>query len=191
MHSTAAKLQRTGETALLALGACLSVISFAVVLEMVTAPRSLRPTHEIPLDRMIKYLEPALDLSGVPRITGLAPPVTESPDRSIRSLDEDTYEIPRSWFEATGSGCQIPQARIVPVFRSGAAFGFKVLEIRPHSIYAQLGLVDGDVIRRINGFDMNSPLTVLEAYSRLRDADRFELDLERNCEPLRKTYLVR
>jgi general secretion pathway protein C len=63
--------------------------------------------------------------------------------------------------------------------------------IRPNSAYSQLGLVDGDVILRINDHDTTSPAKLLDAWAQLKDADRIEIDLERECETVRKTYVVR
>ncbi|HEY1905252.1 MAG TPA: hypothetical protein VGG91_04380 [Myxococcaceae bacterium] len=82
------------------------------------------------------------------------------------------------------------QARIVPVFRDGQAVGFRLSGFRPESPYARFGFHDGDVVRRINGIDMNSPEKALEAYSQLKDATRFEVDIERDCQLMRKTYLL-
>ena len=62
------------------------------------------------------------------------------------------------------------QARIVPSFKNGVANGFKLFSIVPDSLYAKIGIQNGDVIRRINGYEMNSPDKALEIYQKLRDA---------------------
>ena len=83
------------------------------------------------------------------------------------------------------------QARIVPAFKDGQAEGFKLFSIRPDSIYSKIGIVNGDVIKRINGFDLNSPEKALEVYSKLKEANRIDIEVDRNGRPLRKTYNVR
>ena len=80
------------------------------------------------------------------------------------------------------------QPRIVPAFRDGVATGFKLFQIRPDSIYARVGIQNGDVIRRLNGFDINSPDKALEAYSKLREANHIEVEIERNGSLITKTY---
>ncbi|MBK7860185.1 MAG: hypothetical protein IPJ65_16535 [Archangiaceae bacterium] len=80
------------------------------------------------------------------------------------------------------------QARIVPAFKDGVAIGFKLFSIRPGSLYAQLGVVNGDIIRRINGHDLNSPEKALELYSQMRQATHFDLMLEREGRLLTQTY---
>ena len=82
------------------------------------------------------------------------------------------------------------QARIVPVFRDGQTVGFKLFSFRPDSPYARFGFHDGDLIRRINGVDMDSPEKALKVYTQLKDATRFEVDIERDCQLMRKTYIL-
>jgi general secretion pathway protein C len=83
------------------------------------------------------------------------------------------------------------QARIVPAFKNGVAHGWKLFAIRPDSIYTKIGIQNGDVIKRINGFDLNSAEKALEIYSKLKDSNRIDIELERNGSSLRKTYNVR
>ena len=126
-----------------------------------------------------------------------ASPVNTTPGaglgQGIRALSENEYEVPRSEIDRTlGDLNQVAmQARIVPAFKDGVAQGFKLFSIRPDSIYTKIGIQNGDVIKRINGFDLNSPEKALEIYSKLRDSNRIDIELERNGSPLRKTYNVR
>ena len=83
------------------------------------------------------------------------------------------------------------QARIVPAFKDGQAQGFKLFSIRPDSIYSKIGVQNGDVIKRINGFELNSPEKALEVYSKLKEASRIEIELERNGSSVRKNYTIR
>jgi general secretion pathway protein C len=125
-----------------------------------------------------------------------------SPDRmtdtaagksGIRSLDESHYEVPRSELEAalTHLDQLANDVRIVPAYKDGQPEGFKLIAIRPGSLFARIGMVNGDVVRRVNGFAMSTPANALEAYSRLRDANQVEIDLERNGSAIRRSYSVR
>ena len=111
----------------------------------------------------------------------------------IKPLSDNEYEVPRSEIEKSLSNLNelAMQARIVPAFKDGQAQGFKLFSIRPDSLYTKIGIQNGDVIRRINGNDINSPEKALEIYSKLRDASRIDIEIERNGTPLRKTYNVR
>jgi general secretion pathway protein C len=111
----------------------------------------------------------------------------------IRALDESHYEVPRSELDAALKNLEqiANDVHIVPAYRDGQPEGFKVFAIRPDSLFARIGMVNGDVVRRINGFAMSTPENALEAYTRLRDANQVEIELERNGSAIRKSYSVR
>lgn len=111
----------------------------------------------------------------------------------IRALNDDTYEIPKDEIQKAMSNLNdiAMQARIVPAFKDGASTGFKLFSIRPNSLYSKIGIQNGDVIRRINGFEINSPDKALEIYSKLKESSRIEIELERGGSAVRKTYNVR
>lgn len=113
--------------------------------------------------------------------------------QGIKAVTENEYEVPRGEIDRTLSNLNdvAMQARIVPAFKDGQANGFKLFSIRPDSIYSKIGIQNGDVIRRINGYDLNSPEKALEVYSKLKEAGRIEIELERNGSVLRKTYNIR
>ncbi len=131
----------------------------------------------------------------------IAPPIAvasaEAPKESlgagIKAIGENEYEIPRAEVDKTLGNLNdvAMQARIVPAFKDGVATGFKLFSIRPDSIYSKIGIQNGDVIRRINGFEINSPDKALEAYSKLRESPRIEIEVERNGAVVRKNYNVR
>jgi general secretion pathway protein C len=129
----------------------------------------------------------------VPVASASAAPPNNGLGSGIRSTSENEYEVPRSEIDRTLANLNevAMQARIVPAFKDGQAQGFKLFSIRPDSIYSKIGVQNGDVIRRINGFDLNSPEKALEVYSKLKEASRIEIEIERNGAPIRKTYNVR
>lgn len=110
----------------------------------------------------------------------------------IKALDDNNYEVPRSEVDKALANLNdlAMQARIVPAFKDGQAEGFKLFSIRPDSLYSKIGIVNGDVIKRINGFEMNSPEKALEVYTKLKDANRIDIEVDRNGQTLRKTYNV-
>lgn len=111
----------------------------------------------------------------------------------IRAINENEYEVPRAEIDKTLGNLNdvAMQARIVPAFKDGVAHGFKLFSIRPDSIYTKIGIQNGDVIKRINGYDLNSPEKALEIYSKLKEANRVDIEIERNGSAIRKTYSVR
>ncbi len=111
----------------------------------------------------------------------------------IKKLGDNDYEIPRAEIDKTLANLNdvAMQARIVPAFKDGVAQGFKLFSIRPDSIYSKIGIQNGDVIKRINGFDLNSPEKALEIYSKLKESTRIDIEYERNGGSQRSTYNVR
>ena len=57
--------------------------------------------------------------------------------------------------------------------------GVKLYGIRRTSLLGRLVVRNGYMLRTINGFDMASPDTALEAYSVLRSADKLTLAVKR------------
>jgi general secretion pathway protein C len=51
--------------------------------------------------------------------------------------------------------------------------------VRPNTLLGTLGLRNGDRIEEINGFDISDPEKALQAYARLRSADRLSIDILR------------
>ena len=114
------------------------------------------------------------DMSGVTRLSATDYRVERAEvDRSLTNLNE----------VAT-------QARIVPSFRNGKANGFKLFSIKPGSIYSKIGLQNGDVIQKINGYDMNSPDRALEIYTKLRDATSLTIELLRGGNVQTMNYAI-
>lgn len=110
----------------------------------------------------------------------------------IKQKSENEYSVPKASIDkALGNLNEIATtARIVPSFKNGAANGFKLFSIRPGSLYSAIGVQNGDVITRINGFDMNSPDKALEIYGRLKDAKNVEIDIERRGQVIKKRYSI-
>ncbi|RKH67108.1 general secretion pathway protein GspC [Corallococcus aberystwythensis] len=110
--------------------------------------------------------------------------------RGIRETGAGTYVVPRE--DVTEALTHLNelsmQARVVPAFNGGRVVGFKLFSIREESLYSRLGLRNGDVLQRINGLDLDSPDKALEAFTKLRDARRIELQIERGGSPVRKTF---
>lgn len=82
------------------------------------------------------------------------------------------------------------QARIMPNFENGRPNGFKLLNVRPDSFYAKIGIQSNDVIQRINGHEMSAPDKALEAYQRLKDAQTITIDVSRNGKQTTLTYQI-
>jgi general secretion pathway protein C len=83
------------------------------------------------------------------------------------------------------------QIRVVPNFTDGQPDGFKIFAIRPGSLFAKIGLQNGDVLKRVNGVEIQGPEQAFEAYQRLKDETSIQIDLVRRNENKTLNYEVR
>ncbi len=115
-----------------------------------------------------------------------------APMQGVRAVGPNRYEIDRNVLDSTLSNLNViaTQARIVPSFRNGVANGFKLFSIQPGSLYASIGIENGDVVQRINGYEINSPDKVLELYQKLRETPHVTLEVERGGQLIRKEYNI-
>jgi general secretion pathway protein C len=121
-----------------------------------------------------------------------SPPPSVALGNGIKALSENEYTVPRGEIDKTLSNLNdvAMQARIVPAFKDGQSEGFKLFSIRPDSIYTKIGVQNGDVIKQINGYDLNSPEKALEIYSKLKEASRIDIVIDRNGSTLHKSYTI-
>jgi general secretion pathway protein C len=131
-------------------------------------------------------------LADTPKLPVSPVPGPGNDQEGIKKLGENKYEISRSKLDSTLADMNslATQARIVPSFKNGQADGFKLFSIQPGSVYSAIGVENGDVIERINGFDINSPEKALEAYSRLKDSSNFDIQVERRGQPVTMSYTI-
>jgi general secretion pathway protein C len=128
---------------------------------------------------------------GLPTTTRVTEPASAW-GAGIKALDANNFEVPRSEVDRAINNLNdiAMQARLVPAFKDGVAEGFKLFSIRPDSLYSKIGIQNGDVVTRINGLDMNDPAKALEVYTKLKDAPRIDVDIDRNGSIQRMTYNV-
>jgi len=74
---------------------------------------------------------------------------------------------------------------------NGRALGVKLYGIRGGGLFARLGLQNGDVLRTINGFDLSTPDSALDAYAKLRSARHVSLALMRGGRNVTLDYTIR
>jgi general secretion pathway protein C len=132
-------------------------------------------------------MEPPAIAGGEP-----GPPGGPSAAEGVKKLTDNRYEVKKKFIDETLSNLNnvATQARIVPSFKNGVANGFKLFSIQPGSLYSAIGVENGDVIQRINGYEMNSPDKALEVYQKLRDSQHISIEIDRNGQSIRKEYNV-
>jgi len=74
----------------------------------------------------------------------------------------------------------LSQARVSPAMQDGKSIGFRLTEIVPGSLYARVGLHNGDVVRSVNGIRIQNPSQAMAMYRQLRGERHIEIQLLRN-----------
>jgi general secretion pathway protein C len=114
-------------------------------------------------------------------------------DSGVKKIDDSTYEIDKSLVEkALANPMALAKgARVVPAVKNGKPDGFKLYAIRPSSVYAKLGLTNGDTLQSINGFELTSADKALEVYTKLREATQLQVEITRRGKPMTLNYSIR
>ena len=122
---------------------------------------------------------------------GVAPVPVANAD-GVKQLSENRYTVSKKEIDNALANLSdlATKARIVPSFKNGAPNGFKLFSIAPDSLYSKIGVQNGDVIHKINGYEMNSPDKALEIYQKLRDATQISIELERRGDTINKQYSI-
>jgi general secretion pathway protein C len=74
--------------------------------------------------------------------------------------------------------------RLKPVKEGDKVTGLKLSRVRKGTLLDTLGLQNGDQIQSINGFELSNPQKALEAYGRLRTAQKLSLTINRGGGPM-------
>lgn len=111
----------------------------------------------------------------------------------IRETGDGEFEIEGSFLDAQLNDLPtlLRSALAQPVTSGGQIDGFRITQIRPGSVYDQLGLQNGDVIRAVNGDRLDSPQKGMQLFSTLRNQKRISIDIERGGSRLNYNYDIR
>ena len=103
----------------------------------------------------------------------------------IHKVSETQFDIERSLVDQVleNQGELMKSARIVPEKEGDKVVGIRLFGVRPDSLLGTLGLENGDRLQSINGFEMSDPQKALEAYARLRSADKLSVTVNRRGKP--------
>lgn len=110
-----------------------------------------------------------------------------------RSTGRGTYVVDqRKVLQALENPNQLmTDARLQPNISGGKQDGFILREVRNGGIYQSLGLQNGDVLLRINDYNISNPENALQAFTALRGMDRVQVDIVRSGAKMTMTYQIR
>jgi hypothetical protein len=119
-------------------------------------------------------------------VTFVAPPTPE-PDSpqglvlGIKKRSATTYEIPKALVDAfvLNPMSFLRAASVRPSVRDGMTNGYSIRSIEKGSLFAAVGVKDGDRIWKLNGVVLDSFPKAVEVHGRLAKLDKLEVDLVR------------
>lgn len=113
--------------------------------------------------------------------------------QGVKQKSETEFEISRAMIDQNLEDLSAlgMQARIVPNYRNGKYEGFKLVGVRPNSLYRAIGIRSGDVIKRINGREINSPNKAIELFESLKNSSNIALDIERRGQLQTMQYSIK
>lgn len=102
-------------------------------------------------------------------------------DSGIRVIDDEHVIMDRGELNKSLANMNqlLMEARAIPYRKDGEMQGFKILGIRPGSLYDRLGVKNGDVIQSINGVGLKSPADAMKIYNQISTYNNFNFDLLR------------
>lgn len=111
----------------------------------------------------------------------------------IHKVSETEFNVERSVVDTIleNQAELMRSARIVPEKEGDKIVGIRLFGIRPESLLGTLGIENGDRLQSINGFEMSDPQKALEAYARLRSAERLTVTVNRRGKPMNIDFNIK
>ena len=118
------------------------------------------------------------------------PVSTVPPEDSSGEIEEVTIPIAQDVLQDSMNDLNdlMTQVRIRPYFRRGKADGLIVSQIKPDSLFAKLGLMNGDIIASVNGKQMTSPDEAFQFYNSLKSGENVSIEITRRGQKKMFTY---
>jgi type II secretion system protein C len=137
---------------------------------------------EIPIEDIVKIRE-------VRQTSGVSP----VPSLFAQRIGRRTYVVDQARLQQmiSNPGQIMTDARLRPNVSDGKENGYTLSEVKPGGIYQSLGLQEGDVLLRINEYDISNPEKALQAFSALKGLDRVQIDLMRSGARMTMTYQIK
>lgn len=143
---------------------------------------------------LVIYTDGTQDVA--PPSSGALPRPADAPSSSsagIRQVQPNRWVLDKQEVNAALSNLSqlLTKARVIPNFTDGKPDGFKIFSIAPDSLYAKIGLQNGDVLQQINGVEVKDPENFMRVFQQLKDETQIALDFVRNSRRESYTYEIR
>jgi general secretion pathway protein C len=108
--------------------------------------------------------------------TGKGNRIHDSTDEAASTITVKRADLRRSLLNINKL---LSQVRVRPHFKDGTEDGLEITQIQRDSIFASLGLKDGDIIQKINNKPIKTPDEVMAFYQELKSGSRISISITR------------
>ncbi|HEU4404880.1 MAG TPA: type II secretion system protein GspC [Polyangiaceae bacterium] len=142
--------------------------------------------------------------AATPSLPPPPPPVGSTGARGVQKVDPDIaskiqrisateFNVDRSAIDKLleNQAMLMQSGRLVPDTQGGQTVGMRMYGVRSDTLLGTLGFENGDRLEKINGFDITGVEKGLEAYAKLRTADRFSVTVNRRGQPTTIEYHIK
>jgi hypothetical protein len=115
------------------------------------------------------------------------------PTLGITKIDDTHFEVTHVAIDKVLADpmTATKNARVVPAVKDGHPAGYKLYAIRPSSVFAKLGFLNGDTLESVNGTTLSSVSDALEVFTKLREAKTVEVVVVRRGAPVTLHYVIK
>jgi general secretion pathway protein C len=115
-----------------------------------------------------------------------------APSRRVGPANGENIRLQRSEINSVLNNINslMQQAKVRPYFKDGQPSGLLLTHIRQNSIFTELGLQSGDIVKGVNGKDIKSVDDALEFYNNLKSSSSVELQIERRGQTKSISYQI-
>ncbi len=83
------------------------------------------------------------------------------------------------------------EARFIPNLVDGEMSGIKITRLPRRSVLSMVGINKNDIIKEVNGVELNNMETLFGLFNRFRDDDQFEVTINRQKKIYRILYILK
>ena len=114
-------------------------------------------------------------------------------ERYIRQIGPNQFLVHRRAVERNLQNLKplLTQIRARPNLESGQLAGYRLSEVEPDSLFAEMGLRDGDVVSAVNGQDLNNAARTILLLASLRDQSSISVTVMRLGQPVQYSFSIR
>ncbi len=111
----------------------------------------------------------------------------------VRQVASNKWSLSRSEFTSVISNPSqlLAQVKVTPYLEAGQMRGFRLDNIQKGSLTERLGARSGDIVRKVEGQELDSIERTIQIYQEVKDRPSINVEVERGGRPITLTYEIR